>query len=654
MTTTRPTTFPDYATDANYSTGPHLGTPTKIALTTGEVQTGNVAGTSPDPRKFNAWQNQVGVWTHYLDERANDFDIDKLPIPERYLLPGETPASMDAAKGWEVAIKAMLAANSVCSLTPGKVYEISGGDLPFNAGNVLFMRGATIKKKAGCAPSTNSAYIQSVNNVSIIGPGTFDGSLTSDGAAVTFGNLLYVQDVDGLFVDNIVVKDVGAATITGSACGFRSRGYLRNATINGVSYNQSAASVGNGATGFFADGVLTNVTMSGGASEAAGFKVCVGFDVTSMEQVTCTDVAMKNGAVHGIMIGYSATNAHMGIKVVRPRISNFGWNGIYNQSAGSYGTEIIDPDIEFCGGAGTSGIGQSGIFTNAKDTLVRGGEIRDSGYIKGGGSRGQAFPFVSFGSNGQVVDGTKITRSNWGTGYVSDPVLFTMRDVVVSASAWDTNFGFYYQSGSYHGVINLEGVRSNVFVSVGAYSSAAAPVVNAHGCHFIGPDLVSGTTATTCALDCSYIYGGDISGNEFSGWNGTAGGAMRMQGDSPGLRDGTLRIHDNYGSRNDSALRVVGISGGALNVYTEPQDAVVSTNGTVVTGAGAARHRTIEQWWPTKIVRSNTAAASGEETWKFGDVIRPATACITANELFRMAVNASPADPGTWKTVIGT
>lgn len=70
----RPTDFPTFATNTNYSTGPDNGTATKIAFTGGEIANGNIKGPgyAPNAKKYNWWMNLVGRWVLYIDEKITE------------------------------------------------------------------------------------------------------------------------------------------------------------------------------------------------------------------------------------------------------------------------------------------------------------------------------------------------------------------------------------------------------------------------------------------------------------------------------------------------------------------------------------------------------------------------------------------------------
>jgi hypothetical protein len=69
--TARPALFPEWATNASFSTGPQSGQPTKVAPDAGLLADGNIQATAPPPQKFNYWQNHVATWLHYVDEVAS-------------------------------------------------------------------------------------------------------------------------------------------------------------------------------------------------------------------------------------------------------------------------------------------------------------------------------------------------------------------------------------------------------------------------------------------------------------------------------------------------------------------------------------------------------------------------------------------------------
>lgn len=80
----RPTDFPDFATDTNYTNGPDVGTSTKIEPSAGELAEGHVGGTAPPAQKENWWKNLVGLWVRHVDDRVPEtlvFDADDTLSP---------------------------------------------------------------------------------------------------------------------------------------------------------------------------------------------------------------------------------------------------------------------------------------------------------------------------------------------------------------------------------------------------------------------------------------------------------------------------------------------------------------------------------------------------------------------------------------------
>lgn len=65
----RPDKFPDWATDATYSSGPDSGLPTKLEPTSGEKASGYIRGQRPPARKMNWQLGKIGDWVRYLDEQ---------------------------------------------------------------------------------------------------------------------------------------------------------------------------------------------------------------------------------------------------------------------------------------------------------------------------------------------------------------------------------------------------------------------------------------------------------------------------------------------------------------------------------------------------------------------------------------------------------
>jgi len=68
--TARPSLALAWATNANYSTGPDAGQPTKVALDAGLLADGAIEGVAPDPQKYNYLFAQIAQWQQYTDEVA--------------------------------------------------------------------------------------------------------------------------------------------------------------------------------------------------------------------------------------------------------------------------------------------------------------------------------------------------------------------------------------------------------------------------------------------------------------------------------------------------------------------------------------------------------------------------------------------------------
>lgn len=63
----KPSELATWATDANYSSGPYTGTPTKAALGVGEAERGHYPGAKTAAQKQNKWQNVVSQWVSWLN-----------------------------------------------------------------------------------------------------------------------------------------------------------------------------------------------------------------------------------------------------------------------------------------------------------------------------------------------------------------------------------------------------------------------------------------------------------------------------------------------------------------------------------------------------------------------------------------------------------
>lgn len=77
MPVTKPTNLADWATDANYSSGAYVGTPTKVNPSAGEFEQGHGPGAKTAAQKQNTWQSRVGLWIAYLNDLVtNTFALD--------------------------------------------------------------------------------------------------------------------------------------------------------------------------------------------------------------------------------------------------------------------------------------------------------------------------------------------------------------------------------------------------------------------------------------------------------------------------------------------------------------------------------------------------------------------------------------------------
>lgn len=66
----KPSEVPAWATDTNYSSGPDVGTATKVDPGAGVKAQGHVPGTRGAAQTMNWWKNLVGSWIDYLDEET--------------------------------------------------------------------------------------------------------------------------------------------------------------------------------------------------------------------------------------------------------------------------------------------------------------------------------------------------------------------------------------------------------------------------------------------------------------------------------------------------------------------------------------------------------------------------------------------------------
>ncbi len=90
---TKPTDPALWATDTDYSSGPKIGTPTKVAFDLGEAEQGHYPGNKTPGQKQNSWQNNVGQWTEFVDGL---FDTDGKLLELHGPLEIEGPLTIDA------------------------------------------------------------------------------------------------------------------------------------------------------------------------------------------------------------------------------------------------------------------------------------------------------------------------------------------------------------------------------------------------------------------------------------------------------------------------------------------------------------------------------------------------------------------------------
>jgi hypothetical protein len=67
---TKPTTLANWASDANYSSGPDSGTPTKVAYSTGAKAQGFIPASEPSAQGLNEHLGVIGQWVQWLYDGA--------------------------------------------------------------------------------------------------------------------------------------------------------------------------------------------------------------------------------------------------------------------------------------------------------------------------------------------------------------------------------------------------------------------------------------------------------------------------------------------------------------------------------------------------------------------------------------------------------
>lgn len=85
----KPTKVPTWATDADYSNGPEVGTPTKADPGAGVQAEGYIPQTRLAAQVINWWQNLVGQWTSWLDSTFAGGDGEVLEVPAGLSVPGQ-------------------------------------------------------------------------------------------------------------------------------------------------------------------------------------------------------------------------------------------------------------------------------------------------------------------------------------------------------------------------------------------------------------------------------------------------------------------------------------------------------------------------------------------------------------------------------------
>ncbi len=652
---TRPTGHPDWATNATHTVGPNVGQPNKVALTI-EATEGNVDGVTypPDARKFNLWQNLVGLWVRWVEAFLDYIWARQLPVPEDYL--GlETAAEVDAAGTWHTYINAMLAGAAVssaraCGMTAGRNYECSG--------KIIFPAGVRLWDGQGAAITGDYDAIgvefDGVHNGfwATVKQLTLRENYSNQSYAWFIKNASYVRLVDcGLANYGSMSTSVLAGFVVGGSANNHHIQIVRpwvddiKGDPDAVTNNVTAIYVLPSASLRHTIDIIDPVVTGYGQT-----KVAIGIDGLT-KGINVVNPQLNNTFGGAITVGYSgaATEA----KITTGRIVDGVLGGIYHLGTGRL--EVDGTEVDACGGGyasigeGAVSNGNTGLFIGRNIVVKRAGKTSAGATRSGAAASGFYSPTTC--------------RSNWDLQgcRVEDSVGYNYRLTGVGTATLHGNTGKNpgYGLGVYTASFYVRGKDDAVsYVSI-LGNTAYDPATGFGGGFSVGPG------------DAAFPMIGDFVDNHSFG-NGVTG-SVGISCNVEGL------VERNYAHNYDEAFFYLGdqlgrkcfyrnnvintcntgitgnIAAGSTWNYLEGQVYINVTTRYAFSGAGASRVKEAIQLFPKRIILSDVEPIATEEKWDLGDEIRPATTALTTNEVARFCAVASVdySDVGTWKKLVG-
>ncbi len=654
---TRPTDHPDWATNATHTVGPNVGQPNKIALTI-EATEGNVDGIGypPAARKFNLWQNLVGLWVRWFEAFLDYIWARQLPVPEDYL--GlETAAEVDAAGTWHAYINAMLTAaaassSRACGMTAGRDYKCSG-EISFPLGVRLWdckgaaitgnydaigvdidnvhpsywveVRNLTLKQNNANSSFAwrlnNCSYIR-LTNCSVVDYGTAASAATNDiiGFAITASANNHHLELVRPWVDDIRGDGTGSNQATGIS--ILPSGSLRH-TINVI------------------DPIVTGY---------GGTKVAMTIDGVT-KGVTVTNPQFRGLFGGAFTIGYSGAATEAAIEC--GYIVDADLAGIYCLGTGR--VDINGTHVDACGG-GYASIGE-GAVSSGNTGLVRGRGV----VVTRAGKTSANVARSATSANGFYSPTT--FQSNWdlqgchvdGSEGYNYRLLGVKTAKVQNCTGKNPGYGLGVDTASFFvegksDAVSFVSIKNNIAHAQatgrgGGFSIVPAdydfPVVGDvtdNSAHGNGVALGTGLSIIVDGVvERNNVYNYDIACWTLG--NTSAGDALGH----------TCFIQNNTWHTCGIGL-LTDTSSGSQWLFAGGNTCINVTTPYSHTGAGAGRVKEAIQLFPTRIIRSDAAPIATEGTWTFGDEIRPATTAITTDEVARFCTVSG--DPGTWKRVI--
>ena len=197
----RPTEYPDFATDPNYTNGPDAGSITKIKPTIAELAEGfkNGKSYSPTAQAFNWWRNTVGLWTRHFDIRTqiqrSVYDaVGANTILKPSWVEDDTPVTLQlissggAGAGASASGAAAVSGGGGGSGTP-VVLRLSGLDFSASTSATIGAPGSGGTGNAS-SPTDGGDGLATVVNLAtgtVLSRGGIGGKSNSDGVAAGYG-----------------------------------------------------------------------------------------------------------------------------------------------------------------------------------------------------------------------------------------------------------------------------------------------------------------------------------------------------------------------------------------------------------------------------------------------------------------------------------